>query len=78
MMAKVCGYLLILAWKAKIIHNDLHVGNVLIDEKENIKIIDFDCVKVRAYVGDITESQNDVILNPTDKDLHLDGNVNRI
>jgi len=48
------------------------------NDKKHECSIDFDCVKVRAYVGDITESQNDVILNPTDKDLHLDGNVNRI
>ena len=45
------------------------------NDKKHECSIDFEFLTVRAYVGDITESQNDVIFNPTDKDLHLDGNV---
>ena len=47
------------------------------NEKKHECSLDFDSVTVRAYQANITEAQADVIFNPTDSDLHLDGNISK-
>ena len=62
--AKVCAYLLIMYWKTKLVHNDLHAGNILINENQDIKIIDFDNMLNFSGTSDTDFDINDFIKSP--------------